>query len=70
MTDMYGLEACLDSVTFSVEELHENVYEMLGRYVIRAEVDRFFNPMMIEACKKYIKDHNLGWDAKYIRGNK
>lgn len=60
----FGLKACMESVTFSVEELHENVYEMLGRFIIRDEMDPFFNPMMIEACKKYIRDHKLGWEKK------
>ena len=59
----FSLKACLESVTFSVEELHENPFEMLGRYTIRAEQDIFFNDLMIEAVKKYIKDHKLSWDS-------
>lgn len=59
----FSLNACLESVTFDVEELHENPFEMLGRYIIRAEQDVFFNDIMIEAVKKYIKDHKLNWNS-------
>lgn len=62
--DMFGIESCLESVKFEVEFLHENPFELLGRYIIRAEQDVFFNKTMIEAVKKYIKDHDLKWDAK------
>ena len=58
----FSLKACLESVEFSVEFLHENPFEMLGRYMIRAEQDIFFNKTMIEAVKVYIKEHNLKWD--------
>lgn len=58
----FSLGACMESVTFSVEFLHENPFEELGRAIIRAEQDVFFNKTMIEAWKKYITDHNLKWN--------
>lgn len=58
----FSLAACLESVEFSVEILHENPFEQLGRAVIRADQDMFFNKTMIEAWKQYIKDHNLKWN--------
>lgn len=58
----FSLTACLESVEFSVEILHENPFEQLGRAIIRADQDMFFNKTMIEAWKQYIKDHNLKWN--------
>lgn len=58
----YSLEACYEAVKFEVETVGTNVFEALGRAIIRDEQDMFFNTTMIEAYKKYIKDHNLKWD--------
>ena len=60
----FSLEACMDSVKFSVEVLNENPFEELGRAIIRAEQDVFFNKTMITAWKKYIQDNNLKWNDK------
>ena len=60
----FGLEACLESVEFDVEVLHRNPFEELGRSIIRAEQDVFFNKTMIEAWKQYIKEHDLKWNDK------
>ena len=49
----------MESVEFSVEFLKENPYELLGRYIMRAETDKCFNKTMIEAVKKYIRENNL-----------
>ena len=58
----YGLDACYESVKFEIETLGLNVFEELGRAIIRAELDVLFNKTMIEAYRKYIKDNNLSWD--------
>ena len=58
----FSLAACLESVKFSVEFLHENPFEELGRSIIRAEVDPFFNKTMIEAWKQYIRENGLNWN--------
>lgn len=58
----FSLKACYESVEFDVEFLKKNVFEELGRAIIRAEQDTFFNRTMIEAYKKYIKEHNLKWN--------
>lgn len=55
----FSLEACIESVEFSVEVLHENPFEQLGRAVIRAEHDTLFNKTMVDAWKKYIKEKNI-----------
>ena len=52
----------MESVEFEVEFLKRNPFEELGRAIIRAEQDIFFNKTMIEAYKQYIKDHNLKWN--------
>ena len=58
----FGLKACMESVEFEVEFLKRNPFEELGRAIVRAEQDIFFNKTMIEAYKQYIKDHNLKWN--------
>lgn len=40
-------------------------FELLGKYIVRAEQDKFFNKTMIDAVKKYISDHNIKWDAEF-----
>lgn len=60
----FGIEACLESVKFSVEFLHKNPFEELGRSIIRAEQDIFFNRTMIEAWKIYIRENNLKWNQE------
>lgn len=62
--NIFGIEACMESVKFSVEFLHQNPFEELGRAIIRAEQDVFFNKTMIEAWKQYIKENELKWDEK------
>lgn len=58
----FSLNACYESVVFEVEILKANVFEELGRAIIRAEQDVFYNKKMIEAYKKYISDHNMKWN--------
>ena len=58
----FSLEACLKSVEFEIEVLHANVFEELGKAIIRAEQDPFFNKTMIEAYKEYIRQHNIKWN--------
>lgn len=62
--DLFGMNACYDAVVSDVEKFNKNVFEMLGRYIIRAEQDVFFNKTMIDAVKKYINDNNIKWDYK------
>lgn len=62
MKDMFGFEACYESVVFSVEELHEDPIRELGRAIVRAEQDVFFNKTMIDAWKAYIKNNNISWE--------
>lgn len=60
--DLYGLQACLESVEFSVEFLHQDPLTELGRAIVRAEQDVFFNRTMIDAWKQYIRDHGIRWE--------
>ena len=60
--DRFGMQACLDAIAFEVEHLHGNPFEMLGRYLVRAEQDVFFNKTMIEAMKEYIRSNGLRWN--------
>lgn len=61
----FSLNACMESVEFEVEFLHRNPFEMLGKYIVRAEQDPFFNKTMIDAIKKYINDHEIKWDDEF-----
>ena len=58
----FSLNACYESVIFEVEVLKANVFDCLGRAIIRAKQDVFYNKTMIEAYKKYITDHNIRWN--------
>lgn len=58
----FSLDACMESVKFDVEYFHSSPFEELGRAIIRAEQDVFYNKTMIEAWKKYIEDNNLRWN--------
>ena len=58
----FSLNACYESVVFEVETLKVNVFEALGRAIIRAEQDVFYNKRMIDAYKKYISDHYMEWN--------
>ena len=58
----FSLRACYEEVVFEIEELHRNVFTELGRAIIRADQDIWFNKTMIDAYKKYIKDHNIKWN--------
>ena len=58
----FSLNSCYESVVFEVEILKVNVFEELGRAIIRAGQDVFYNKKMIEAYKKYISDHNMKWN--------
>ena len=59
----FSFIACYESVEFEVETLKVNVFEALGRAIIRGEQDAFYNKTMIEAYKKYITDHNIKWNS-------
>lgn len=60
--DQFGMDACMESVAFSVEFLHQDPFTELGRSIVRAEQDVFFNRTMIEAWKQYIREHDIRWD--------
>ena len=52
--DMFGMAACMKSVKFSVEELGNNPYQLLGEFIMRAEKDVFFNKATINVVQEYI----------------
>lgn len=61
----YSLHACIDTIEFCVESLHENPFELLGKYIVRAEQDAFFNRTMIDAMKEYINRKGIHWNDKF-----
>lgn len=63
MKDMFGIDACMESVEFDVEFLHKDPLQELGRAIIRAEQDIMFNRTMVEAWKRYIREHGIRWDS-------
>ncbi|MCD7772912.1 MAG: hypothetical protein LUH08_02510 [Ruminococcus sp.] len=64
---IYGLQACMESVETSVYDFHENPFEQLGRSIIRAKQDVFFNKTMIDAWLKFFEDNDLKWNTKITR---
>lgn len=61
----FGFETCYQSVVFDIETLKQNPIELLGKYILRAEQDKWFNKTMIDALKKYIADNNIQWNYKF-----
>lgn len=60
----YDLNSCLEHIKYQVEKLGEDPIRLLGKYILRNEQDPLFNPIMVEAIKKYIKDNNIQWTYK------
>ena len=60
----FSLNACMKSVEFDVDVCHANPFEELGRSIIRAKQDVFFNKTMIDAWMKYIEDNGLRWNDR------
>ena len=52
----FGIAACKESIEFSVEYLHKNLFELLGEYYERANTDAFFNKAMVLACWELINE--------------
>ncbi len=61
----YSLHSCMDTIEFCVENLHENPFELLGKYIVRAEQDTSFNHTMIDAMKEYISKKGIHWNDKF-----
>lgn len=62
--EQYNLNSCLWHIKQEVEELGEDPIRLLGKYTLRNEQDPLFNPTMVEAIKKYIKDNDIQWTYK------
>ena len=62
--EMYGMEACMNSVKFDIEKLGYDPIRLLGEFTLRAKQDILFNKTMIEALMLYIEQHNIKWDDK------
>lgn len=52
----FGINACKESIRFSVEYLGENLADLLNGYVERANTDAFFNKAMILACWELMQE--------------
>lgn len=59
--EQFGIETCYENVKFDVEKLNKNIFQLLGKYIARAEQDKFFNKTMIDAAKLYIQRNNISW---------
>jgi len=60
----YGLEACMETITFEVESLHEDPIRLLGEMTLRARQDKWFNTGMIDAMNIYIDQHSINWSDR------
>lgn len=52
----FGINACKESIRFSVEYLGENLADLLNEYVERANADAFFNKAMVLACWELMQE--------------
>lgn len=57
----FSLKACIEECEWEVKHLNANPFEELGKSIMRAENDIFFNKRMIEAWKLYITENELKW---------
>jgi len=55
----FGMVACMKSVEFNIETLHNDPVEMMKDYKNRAETDAFFNKTMITALEQYMEEHGM-----------
>jgi len=55
----FGFVACMKSVTFDIETLNRDPFDLLAEYEQRDKEDIFFNKTMIEAVKQYIAENGL-----------
>lgn len=63
----FSLSACMRSVKFSIEFLHEDPIRLLGEYTLRATQDPFFNKTMIIALNEYIAEHGIKWNSEEVK---
>lgn len=60
----YCIEACLDEIKYLVECKGYNPFVLMGRFIVRAQQDLFFNKNMILAMHEYFKLREIRWDDK------
>ena len=53
--DLYGIEACKNTIKFKVEYFKQSLEEQLIEYEERAKTDITFNKTMIVACKELME---------------
>ncbi len=52
----FGIKACKESIRFEMNYSHKGLFELLEKYVKRANEDMFFNKQMILACWEMINE--------------
>ena len=52
----FGINACKESIRFEVTQMNHTLYELLEKYVKRANEDVFFNKAMVLACWELINE--------------
>lgn len=60
----FGIDACKDSIRFSVEHLGSNLADLLNEYVERANTDAFFNKAMVLACWELMQEEKAKTSAE------
>ena len=53
---MFGITECKASIKSDAAYLHESLYQLLEKYVQRANEDIFFNKAMVLACWELINE--------------
>ena len=56
MVGRYDFNECYDDIVREVEYYGRDPYEMLGRYLVRDQVDHFKNFSRVDALKRHIKN--------------
>ena len=53
---LFGITECKASIRFDAAYSHESLYQLLEKYVQRANEDAFFNEAMVLACWELINE--------------
>lgn len=52
----FGIKECKESIRFEMKYTHKSLFELLEKYVKRANEDMFFNKQMVLACWEMINE--------------
>lgn len=52
----FGIQECKEAIRFEIKHTNKSLYQLLEKYVKRANEDMFFNKQMVLACWEMINE--------------